>query len=70
VRLVRFGEVVVNFDRVTVVRQFAATAGGESGPGGLVRIEFGPGHAIELAEEAGQVAAWLAATAEEPPASS
>ena len=52
--LVKFGQIYLNFDLVTSVRD-------QSTPdaSGALEIEFGPGHSLRLYEEATALRGWL-----------
>ncbi len=55
--LVRLGQVIVNFDLVTHVRDMSAPGAATSGP---FLVEFVRGHSIQVTAAAAPLAAWLA----------
>jgi len=53
--LVKLGSIVVNFDRVALVRDVSPTPGGAK----LVRLEFGEEHRIDVSTHAQELLDWI-----------
>ena len=60
-RLIRVGQVTINFDLVTGVRDLSVTdASGQVHPG-PVRVEFGGGNSMDIRHGADELRSWLVA---------
>lgn len=65
--LVRFGRTWINFAAVTCIRDLVVDRPGGGTSTGVVRVEFGPGHHVDLVEHYAEVIAWLDQNVTNPP---